>query len=81
MCDPFEDRDPDLLFPVATEPDAVPNSGEACSKFSRWGKEGRKDGGREGGRQAGTVLIFTLLRLCGGTFLPSSDRGSKMGGN
>ena len=33
MCDPFEDRDPDLLFPVATEPDAVPNSGEACSEF------------------------------------------------
>ena len=41
--------------------------------------EGRVEGWMEGGRQA--VLIFTLLRLCGGTFLPSSDRGSKMGGN
>lgn len=52
MCDPFEDRDPDLLFPLATEPDAVPNSAEACSKFSGWGKEGRKEGGREKARHS-----------------------------
>ena len=62
MCDPFEDGDPDLLFPVATEPDAVPNSGEACSKFSGLGKEGRK-GGREGGREGGSVDFHSAQAL------------------
>ena len=71
-----------MLFPVSTESDAVPDSGEAYSKFNGWRKDGRKGGRKEAGRRKeGTVLIFTLLGLCGVGFLPGSDRGSKVGEN